>query len=392
MLNGGLAAKKSGDTSFDEAPEVEVPDVEPSAFLALLRYLYTDEIRLEDDNVLSVLYCSKKYLVSTLASACVSYLETSLNELNACLLLSQSRLFEEENLTTRCWEVIDAQAELALSSEGFVDIDEKTLRFILMRDTLNAKELSVFSALLRWSSNECYKQEVEDTPENQRTAMKDLIYLVRFPTMTLDEFANGPAQSEVLTAKEVTEIFLYFTAVNKPKVPFPTKRRTGLKVHTCHRFQSSAYRSNQWRYRGRCDSIQFSVDKRIFVVGFGLYGSSNGGSDYSVKMELKKTGQSKSIQENHTKFFSDGSSNTFPVYFKNAIQIEPDTTYTASVVLEGTELSFFGQDGLSEVPVDVLSRKARVNFSFQCSSDSTNGTGVQGGQIPEILFYAPTID
>lgn len=31
-----------------------------------------------------------------------------------------------------------------------------------------------------------------------------------------------------------------------------------------------------------------------------------------------------------------------------------------------------------------------VTFQFQCSSESTNGTGVQGGQIPELIFYGPT--
>lgn len=33
-----------------------------------------------------------------------------------------------------------------------------------------------------------------------------------------------------------------------------------------------------------------------------------------------------------------------------------------------------------------------VTFQFQCSSESTNGTGVQGGQIPEIIFYGPSND
>lgn len=44
-----------------------------------------------------------------MAKACVNYLETSLTAKNACLLLSQSRLFEEPDLMQRCWEVIDAQ-------------------------------------------------------------------------------------------------------------------------------------------------------------------------------------------------------------------------------------------------------------------------------------------
>lgn len=78
-------------------------------FFFIFRYLYCDEIQLEADNVLSTLYVAKKYIVPHLARACVNYLETSLTAKNACLLLSQSRLFEEPELMQRCWEVIDAQ-------------------------------------------------------------------------------------------------------------------------------------------------------------------------------------------------------------------------------------------------------------------------------------------
>lgn len=122
---------------------------------------------------------------------------------------------------------------------------------------------------------------------------------------------------------------------------------------------------------------------RIFIVGFGLYGSSTGAATYNVKIELKRLGRT--LAENDTKFFSDGSSNTFHVFFENPIQVEPENYYTASVILEGMELSFFGQEGMSEVCM------GNISFQFQCSSESTNGTGVQGGQIPELIFYGPTI-
>ncbi len=87
--------------------------------LFFIRYMYSDEIELAADTVLATLYAAKKYLVSALARACVGFLETSLEARNACVLLSQSRLFEEPELMQMCWEVIDAQAELALRSEGF---------------------------------------------------------------------------------------------------------------------------------------------------------------------------------------------------------------------------------------------------------------------------------
>lgn len=270
---------------------------------------------------------------------------------------------------------------MAIKSEGFVDIDLKTFESILARETLNCKEINLFEAALNYAHAACNKIEVDPTPQNKRQILGQILYLIRLPTMTLEEFANGVAQLDILTPQETIDIFLHFTAKTKPTLNFPIKSRTGLKTQVCHRFQSCAYRSNQWRYRGRCDSIQFSVDKRIFIVGFGLYGSSTGAADYNVKIELKRLGRI--LAENNTKFFSDGSSNTFHVFFENPIQIEPDCYYTASVILDGSELSFFGQEGMTEVCM------GNVNFQFQCSSESTNGTGVQGGQIPELIFYGP---
>lgn len=343
------------------------------------RYLYCDEIWVEADTVLATLYAAKKYIVPQLAKACVCYLETSLSAKNACVLLSQGRLFEEVELMQRCWEVIDAQAEESLRSEGFTEIDKKTLETILSRETLNTRELCVFEAACRWAVAECCRQDLEPTAENQRHVLGDCLHLVRFPVMNLDEFANSPAQSGVLTLQECHDLFLHFTARQSPKLPFPRVTRKGLSQFRVQRFQSSAYRSNQWRYRGRCDSIQFSVDRRIFIAGFGLYGSSNAASEYKVKMELKRNGfvEGSCI----TSFLSDGSSNTFPVFFESPVQIEAEVFYTASVVLDGKELSYFGQEGVAEIQC------GKVTFQFQCSSDSTNGTGVQGGQIPELIFY-----
>jgi len=372
MLYGSLAEVND---------EIVVPDVDPDAFLALLNYLYTDEIHLEPDNVLATLYAAKKYIVPYLAKVCVKYLETSLSAKNACLLLSQSRLFEEPELMQRCWDVIDAQAEIALKSEGFTDIDFHTLQTILNRETLNCKEIVVFQAASNWASAEGQRRNLEVTPQLCREILGPAMYLIRFPAMNVEEFADNAAQSGMLSLQETTDIFLNFTAKQKPNLLYPVKPRIGMKPQICHRFQSSAYRSNQWRYRGRCDSIQFCVDRRIFIVGFGLYGSSSGSANYAVKIELKQGG--KVMATNTQNFFSDGSSNTFHVFFDHPVQVEADKSYTASALLDGSELSYFGQEGLSEVLV------SRVTFQFQCSSESTNGTGVQGGQIPEIIFYGP---
>ena len=70
---------------------------------------YADDISLDSDNVLATLYCSKRYIVPHLAQECIRFLEATLSARNACVLLSQARLFEEPELMQRSWEVIDAQ-------------------------------------------------------------------------------------------------------------------------------------------------------------------------------------------------------------------------------------------------------------------------------------------
>lgn len=344
------------------------------------RYLYCDQVDLEADTVLATLYAAKKYIIPNLACQCVAFLETSLSARNACVLLSQSHLFEEHELTQRCWEVIDAQTEEALASDGFAEIDHSTLQMIMARDTLNVSEKLLFAAAVHWAQAECTRRGLAPTAENKRRVLGSVLYQLRLPTMNVKDFANGPAKLGILTFQEAHDLFLYFTADEKPSLPFPIVARRGLQSQRCRRFQSCAYRSNQWRYRGRCDSIQFSANRRIFIVGLGLYGSNNGASEYHVKIELKRNGTV--LGQCQTKFFSDGSSNTFAVYFDHPVQIEAETFYTASAILDGAELSFFGQEGLTEVNV------GKVTFQFQCSSDSTNGTGVQGGQMPELIFFA----
>ena len=48
----------------------------------------------------------------------------------------------------RCWDVIDAQAEIALLSEGFTDIDFSTLLTIMRRETLNCGEYRLSEAFM----------------------------------------------------------------------------------------------------------------------------------------------------------------------------------------------------------------------------------------------------
>ena len=159
MFNGGIAT---------QSDEVELPDVEPSSFLALLRFLYTDDVQIGPETVMTTLYTAKKYAVPTLEKACVDFLKTNLSPDNAFMLLSQARLFDEPQLAALCLDCIDKNTVEAVNAEGFTDIDYNTLNVVLQRDTLNIRECQLFAAVVRWSEHECQRRRLQTTADNRR--------------------------------------------------------------------------------------------------------------------------------------------------------------------------------------------------------------------------------
>ena len=161
MFNGGFGEQCNVN-------EIEIPDIEPAAFLSLLRFLYSDDVQIGPDNVMSTLYAAKKYAVPTLEAACVDFLKTNLGADNAFTLLSQARLFDEPQLAELCLACIDKNTVDALNAEGFTDIGAATLSSVLERDSLGARESELFEAVVRWGNHECNRQNIPNSADNKR--------------------------------------------------------------------------------------------------------------------------------------------------------------------------------------------------------------------------------
>ena len=43
---------------------------------------------------------------------------------------------------------------------------------------------------------------------------------------------------------------------------------------------------SRWGYSGTSDRLRFMVNRKIFIVGFGLYGSIHGATEYAVNMQV----------------------------------------------------------------------------------------------------------
>jgi len=170
--SGVFDAMFNGPMAVSSATDIELPDVEPAAFKIMLRFLYTDEVRLAPDIVMQCLYTAKKYAVVALEKACVEYLKSHLCSDNAFTLLTQARLFDEPQLMALCLETIDKTTSESLSAEGFMDVDVDTLSLVLDRDTLGIRECKLFGAVCRWAEAECSRRQLEPTANNKRQVLR----------------------------------------------------------------------------------------------------------------------------------------------------------------------------------------------------------------------------
>ena len=389
MFYGGLAETRDS---------IELPDCEYESLLELFRYMYSDKVNLSGSNVMGVLYLAKKYIVPSLADKCTEYLQNNLGPSNVFIILPSAEKYEEKYLVDRywkdLWKVIDKQTEEAVKSEAFATIERSLLEAVVVRDTLTIEEIELFKAVDLWATKECERQGlVTDGATKRRILGEKVIKGIRFPTMKQEDFVRVVLDSEILKPKEIVSIVKYLNSVASSPVGFPEAKRSGFggDFQRCFRFGSVPGRSGSCVSHYGCeryDGINFSVDKDIVLLGVCLFGNKY--DSYSVSLNVtdstreaflvSKTGQFPSKLTQCEKCSYHG----FQVLFDKKITLKRNTKYSIWAQITGPD-SFCGENGIGSV-------KCRgVTFTFMegknyLSLGLINGTSVQCGQFPELLF------
>lgn len=73
-----------------------------------------------------------------------------------------------------------------------------TLCAVLERDTLSIRESRLFGAIVRWAEAECQRQQLPVTFGNKQKVLGKALSLIRFPLMTIEEFAAGKAVTSLI--------------------------------------------------------------------------------------------------------------------------------------------------------------------------------------------------
>ncbi|KAH7703102.1 BTB/POZ domain-containing protein 3 [Aphelenchoides avenae] len=141
--------------SVPQTSPVQIPDSSPAAFEAFLRFIYTGAAVITEAEVFRMLYLAKKYLVSTLKEAVMSYLESRIKPDNVGQIILHGQDYLED-APDRFWEGVERNAESLLQSSEFTLLRQDTLA-VLLRRSLEADELLIYDKVVAWSEAECVR-------------------------------------------------------------------------------------------------------------------------------------------------------------------------------------------------------------------------------------------
>ena len=185
----------------------------------IYRYIYTDDLELNLELVMFILYAAKKYLLLGLTTKCTDFLSKHLNASNACAIYDQSLLFQEVDLTERCMNLIQRRTRAAFAAETATNISQNTLSKILVSERFSLWETDVFKFTMKWVEAKCNKQDKEVTGGNMRGVLGQCLYKIRFPTFESREFAQIVGPSGILTKDE--ELGMLRHLADKESIPAP---------------------------------------------------------------------------------------------------------------------------------------------------------------------------
>ena len=161
---------------------IELKDVEPGVMGLVLRYLYTSDINLTEQNVQDIFMVANMFQIPSIFSVCVTYLQGKLVLSNCLAIFRLGLLLDCPRLASDARDFICDRYQLIVRDQDFHQLGPSELAAIITCDSLNVeKEEVVFESLMDWLSYD-RQERLKDLP--------DLLHCVRFRLMPEDYFTT----------------------------------------------------------------------------------------------------------------------------------------------------------------------------------------------------------
>ncbi|XP_049871413.1 BTB/POZ domain-containing protein 3-like isoform X2 [Pectinophora gossypiella] len=202
--------------SLDNTDTFRIPDVKPKTLKALLNYIYTENISISSFKKAYKLYmAANKYLIPQLARVCAEYMCCNLSMETACLAYQAGCEHQDHMLMYESLQIIKLNIRDILHHKSFEELDLATVVSILGKEDICVEELELYRAVEKYAHAHLTRKRGSSAsngdPQSEPVycpSIRKALEQIRFLTMSLQEFAQGPARAGLLTPGEALAVMV----------------------------------------------------------------------------------------------------------------------------------------------------------------------------------------
>lgn len=196
--------------------EIVLKDVEPSVMGMILRYLYTSDITLTEQNVQDIFMVANMYQIPSIFSVCVSYLQEKMVLGNCLAIFRLGLLLDCPRLALAAREFICERYLVVVRDQDFLQLGASELGILITSDALNVEcEEQVFESLMDW---------VKHDETNRLKHVPELLQCIRFRLIPLDYFKEKVERHQYIRFnQEIQKELELVKDAHKGRLPKPRK-------------------------------------------------------------------------------------------------------------------------------------------------------------------------
>ncbi|XP_029687450.1 kelch-like protein 40a isoform X2 [Takifugu rubripes] len=208
------------DLEESKKREIVLRDVEPGVMGMILRYLYTSDIDLTEQNVQDIFIVANMYQIPSIFSVCVSYLQEKMVLGNCLAIFRLGLLLDCSRLVLAAKDFICERYQVVSRDQDFLQLGPSELALIITSDALNVlQEELVFESLMDW---------VKHDEANRVRELPELLHCIRFRLIPLDYFKEKVERHQYLRFnQDIKKDLELVREAHKGRLPQPKKLGKG---------------------------------------------------------------------------------------------------------------------------------------------------------------------
>ncbi|XP_053184327.1 kelch-like protein 41a [Scomber japonicus] len=172
--------------------DVVLEDLDPNIMEAIVNYMYSAEIDINDNNVQDILTVANRFQIPSVFTVCVNYLQNKLTKKNCLAVYRLALMLNSQRLAIAARDYIADRFEIMSKDEDFLELASHELFAIIGTDALNVeKEELVFETLMRW---------IRKDKEKRVKSLEEAFECVRFRLLPEKYFKEKVEKDELIKA------------------------------------------------------------------------------------------------------------------------------------------------------------------------------------------------